>query len=97
MKVCTLPRSFDVKQPNTHALVDKKTNRTLTFQQIRNELDRTSAALRLAGLKPGDRASLFVDTGIEFVVLVIACFQAGVVPVLIDPGMGAKNVLSCVR
>ena len=74
-----------------------KSGRSLTFAELEGELDRTAAALRLAGLKPGDRAALFVATGIEFVVLVNACFQAGVVPVLIDPGMGAKNVLSCVR
>jgi olefin beta-lactone synthetase len=97
MNVCELPRAFAATQPGTLALVDKKTGRSLTFEQFRDELDRTSAALRLAGLKPGDRAALFVATGIEFVVLVNACFQAGVVPVLIDPGMGAKNVLSCVR
>ena len=97
MNVCELPRSFAATQPNTPALIDKKTGRALTFEQFKHELDLTSAALRAAGFKPKDRAALFVATGIEFVVLVNACFQAGVVPVLIDPGMGAKNVLSCVR
>ena len=97
MNVCSLPRAFATTQPGILALVDKKSGRSLTFEQFKQELDATSAALRLAGLKPGDRAALFVATGIEFVVLVNACFQAGVVPVLIDPGMGAKNVLSCVR
>lgn len=95
--VCSLPRSYAATQPKTLALVDKKTGRSLTFDDFARELDATASALRLAGLKPGDRAALFVATGIEFVVLVNACFQAGVVPVLIDPGMGAKNVLSCVR
>ena len=95
--VASLPRAFAATQPNTNALVDKKSGRSLTFQQFNDELDHTAAQLREAGLKPGDRAALFVASGIEFVVLVNACFQAGVVPVLIDPGMGAKNVLSCVR
>ena len=95
--VCALPRAFAATQPGTLALVDKKTGRSLTFKQLSDELDQTSAALKRAGFKPGDRAALFVATGIEFVVLVNACFQAGIVPVLIDPGMGVKNVLSCVR
>ena len=95
--MCELPRAFAMTQPHTLALVDKKTGRSLTFKQLNEELDQTSAALKQAGFKPGDRAALFVATGIEFVVLVNACFQAGIVPVLIDPGMGAKNVLSCVR
>ena len=97
MNVCGLPRAFATTQPSTLALVDKKTGQSLTFDQFRSELDQTASALRLAGLEPGDRAALFVATGIEFVVLVNACFQAGVIPVLIDPGMGLKNVLSCVR
>jgi acyl-CoA synthetase (AMP-forming)/AMP-acid ligase II len=95
--VCELPRAFADTQPSTPALVDKKTRRQLTFAELRAKLDVTSAALRRAGFQPGDRAALFVATGIEFVVLVNACFQAGVVPVLIDPGMGAKNVLSCLE
>ncbi|MDP3154298.1 MAG: fatty acid CoA ligase family protein [Archangium sp.] len=97
MNACSLPRAFATTQPGVLALVDKKSGRSLSFEQFKQALDETSSALRLAGLKPGDRAALFVATGIEFVVLVNACFQAGVVPVLIDPGMGAKNVLSCVR
>ncbi len=97
MNACGLPRAFATTQPRTLALVDKKSGRSLSFDDLRTELDQTASALRLAGLKPGDRAALFVATGIEFVVLVNACFQAGIIPVLIDPGMGAKNVLSCVR
>jgi acyl-CoA synthetase (AMP-forming)/AMP-acid ligase II len=97
MNVASLPRAFADSQPTVPALVDKKTGRSLTFAEFRAELDATSAALLRAGLKPGDRAALFVATGIEFVVLVNACFQAGIVPVLIDPGMGAKNVLACVK
>ncbi|HEY1087700.1 MAG TPA: AMP-binding protein, partial [Archangium sp.] len=97
MNVASLPRAFADSQPTVPALVDKKTGRSLTFAEFAKELDATSAALLRAGLKPGDRAALFVATGIEFVVLVNACFQAGIVPVLIDPGMGAKNVLACVK
>ena len=89
MNVCSLPRAFATTQPKTLALVDKKSGRSLSFDDLRTELDQTASALRLAGLKPGDRAALFVATPIEFVVLVNACFQAGVIPVLIDPGMGA--------
>lgn len=97
MNVSSLPRAFAETQPRTPALVDLKRNRSLTFAEFRDEVDLTASAIRLSGLRAGDRAALFVATGIEFVVLVNACFQAGVVPVLIDPGMGAQNVLACVR
>jgi acyl-CoA synthetase (AMP-forming)/AMP-acid ligase II len=94
--VCELPRAFAASQPRVDALVDRRSGRRLRFGDLAARLDVTASALRRAGLQPGDRAALFVSTGIEFVVLVNACFQAGVVPVLIDPGMGLRNVLTCV-
>ncbi len=97
LNACELPRAFAVSSPQTLALVDKKSGRSLNFEAFRHELDLTAMALQVAGFKPGDRAALFVASGIEFVVLVNACFQAGIIPVLIDPGMGAKNVLACVE
>src|SRR4051812_3189793 len=71
--------------------------REVTFGRLARDLDEAAASLRAAGVRPGDRVALFVATGIEFVTLVFACFQAGAVPVLIDPGMGTKNMLACVK
>jgi acyl-CoA synthetase (AMP-forming)/AMP-acid ligase II len=95
--VANLVRAFAASQPNVPALVDKNTGRVRTFAELAKDLDETAAALRAAGIKPGDRTALFVATGIEFVTLVYAIFQVGGVPVLIDPGMGAANVLNCIR
>lgn len=95
--VCELVRAFAFTQPQVRALVDKRTGREVSFGKLARDLDETAAALRAASVRPGDRVALFVATGIEFVTLVFACFQAGAVPVLIDPGMGAKNVLACVK
>ncbi|MBI1949509.1 MAG: AMP-binding protein [Deltaproteobacteria bacterium] len=90
-------RAHGAARPGLRALDDKKTGQVTTFGELRRDLDETAAALRAAGLAPGDRVALFVATGPEFVTLVFACFQAGLVPVLIDPGMGADNVLACVK
>lgn len=95
--VVELVRAHGRARPDALALVDKKTGRTRTFGALLKELDETAAALRAAGIAPGCRTALFVASGIEFTTLVFACFQAGAVPVLIDPGMGAKNVLNCLR
>ncbi len=94
--VCALVRQHGVLHPSVGAIDDKKTGVRRTFGELCRDLDETAAALRAAGLSPGDRVALFVATGPEFVTLVFACFQAGLVPVLIDPGMGARNVLQCV-
>lgn len=65
------------------------------------ELERTSgvlaAALAAEGLGPGDRVSVFVKPGVELIALVFALLRMGAVPVLIDPGMGPRSVLSCVE
>ena len=90
-------RAHGVTQPATLALVDHRTGLRRTWAELCRDLDETAAALLAAGLSPGDRVALFVATGPEFITLCYACLQAGLVPVLIDPGMGANNVLRCVQ
>ena len=41
------------------------------------------------------RLVLMVPQSIDFISLVFAMFKAGVVTVLIDPGMGRSNILKC--
>jgi acyl-CoA synthetase (AMP-forming)/AMP-acid ligase II len=47
------------------------------------------------GVKPGTRLVLLVPPSIDFISLVFALFKAGVVTVLIDPGMGRRNLIRC--
>jgi acyl-CoA synthetase (AMP-forming)/AMP-acid ligase II len=63
------------------------------------ELDRASSvvasALTEEGFDQGDRAVLAVGQGPDFHVLVYALFKAGVVPVIVDPGMGMRRAVAC--
>jgi acyl-CoA synthetase (AMP-forming)/AMP-acid ligase II len=63
------------------------------------ELDRASsvvaAALLEEGFEPGDRAALAVGPGPDFHVLVFALFKAGIIPVVVDPGMGLRRAAAC--
>ncbi len=43
------------------------------------------------GAEPGMRMALLVRPGIDFISLVFAMFKAGLVIVLIDPGMGRQQ------
>ncbi|MDR3154709.1 MAG: AMP-binding protein [Deltaproteobacteria bacterium] len=63
------------------------------------ELDRASSTVASAlleeGFEPGDRAALAVGPGPDFHVLVYALFKAGIVPVVVDPGMGLRKAAAC--
>ncbi len=69
--------------------------RHLTFRQLEDETNRLASGLLAAGLMPGMRIALLVRPGREFIALVFALFKAGAVIVLIDPGMGRKNLVRC--
>ncbi|MCC7109665.1 MAG: AMP-binding protein [Deltaproteobacteria bacterium] len=97
VNVVELLRAHGAARPGLRAIDDKKTGRVRTFGELCRDIEETAAALRAAGLVPGDRVALFVATGPEFVMVVYACLHAGLVPVLIDPGMGANSVLACVK
>ena len=47
------------------------------------------------GVRPGMRLVLMVPPSIDFISLVFAMFKAGVITVLIDPGMGRRNLIRC--
>ncbi len=69
--------------------------RTMTFRELDEDSDRLAAGLLAHGARPGMRLVLLVPPGIDFISLVFAMFKAGLVSVLIDPGMGRRNLLTC--
>ncbi|HBL43921.1 fatty acid CoA ligase family protein [uncultured Gimesia sp.] len=68
---------------------------SLTFQQLDQESDRLARGLIQLGVQPGTRMALMVRPGLEFIALTFALFKAGAVIILIDPGMGRKNIMRC--
>ncbi|MCA9016464.1 MAG: AMP-binding protein, partial [Planctomycetaceae bacterium] len=68
---------------------------SLTFQQLDQESDRLARGLIQLGVQPGTRMALMVRPGLEFIALTFALFKAGAVIILIDPGMGGKNIIRC--
>ena len=68
---------------------------SLTFQQLDQESDRLARGLIQLGVQPGTRMALMVRPSLEFIALTFALFKAGAVIILIDPGMGRKNIMRC--
>jgi acyl-CoA synthetase (AMP-forming)/AMP-acid ligase II len=67
----------------------------VTFAEFAADIDQIARGLRQLGIPPGTRLALLVKPSVEFVALVFAMLKAGIVIVLIDPGMGRKNLVRC--
>ncbi|MDB6167280.1 MAG: AMP-dependent synthetase and ligase [Verrucomicrobia bacterium] len=68
----------------------------LTFAELDAEVSAWGAKLARAGVRAGDRTLVLVKPGLPLIASIFALFRAGAVPVVIDPGMGLGNFLSCV-
>lgn len=79
------------------ALIPPKGHDVVSFRTLARDVDRLAAGLRRAGLKPGDRAALLVPPSRDFFACTFALFRLGAVPVLIDPGIGLKNMGRCLE
>ena len=66
-----------------------------TYRQLDEASDRISLGLRAIGLSPGTRVALMVRPSLELFSLVFGLFKAGIVPVMVDPGIGLKNMKAC--
>ena len=69
----------------------------LTFRQLDQDSDLIALGLGAIGIERGARAVLLVRPGLDFFSLVFALFKAGVVPVVIDPGIGLRSIAQCCR
>ena len=69
---------------------------TINFKELAHEINCLSVGLLDSGFKHGDRVVLMVPPGIEFITLNFAFLQSGIIPVLIDPGIGIKNLKECI-
>ncbi len=67
----------------------------LSFAELEEASNRLALALDGAGIRRGMRAALMVPPGLDFFTLTFALFKTGAVPVLIDPGIGVRNLAGC--
>ena len=68
-----------------------------TFKQFEERSNQFAHKLTEAGIRPGMRTLLFVKPCLDFSIITFALFKIGAVPVLIDPGMGIKNLLLSIK
>lgn len=87
-----------VSQADKNGLVApiRGTWRSWTFQELAQAADIFKRDLYKKGVRKGDRVMLMVRPSMEFICLTFSLFQLGAVVILIDPGMGYKNLLRCI-
>lgn len=68
-----------------------------SFAELEAEASATAHLLANRGVQRGTRVLLMVKPGLDLIRIVFALFKIGAVPIVIDPGMGLRRFLRCVR
>jgi acyl-CoA synthetase (AMP-forming)/AMP-acid ligase II len=86
------------KQPEKTALVEKVFGgyRKWTFKELDKHASAYAHGLKGMGISKEDRTVLMVRPSMDFICLTFALFRLGSPVILIDPGMGYRNLLRCI-
>lgn len=68
---------------------------TMTARELDQRSDRVAHGLVGIGITEGVRTVLMVKPSPEFFAITFALLKIGAVPVMVDPGMGVKNLGTC--
>lgn len=92
------PTGLAICQPRGTVRADgMRSYDVMTFEQLDSQTDRIARGLIRWGCRPGMRIVLAVPFGAEFIELTFGLLKAGLVPVLVDPGMGRKHLIQCLK
>lgn len=89
------PHEAAIIVPSRRDSASKGACARLSFEQLDKDSGDVARGLLASGLQRGDRCALMVTPGIDFFTLIFGLFKAGIVPVLIDPGIGLKPLKAC--
>lgn len=78
-------------------LIEAVNGREMSFKELAARSDSFAHLLERKGIKPGTRVMLMVKPSADFICLTFALFKIGAPVILIDPGMGYKNLLRCIE
>jgi acyl-CoA synthetase (AMP-forming)/AMP-acid ligase II len=85
-------------RPEALALVchDRRGSKArLTYRELDEQSSVLALGLHAMGIERGHRAVLMVPPSLDLFRLVFAFFKAGVIPVMVDPGMGTASLATC--
>lgn len=91
-----MPGAIAIAEPDGPPTADGSRSYALTtFGNLDQRSDEIARGLLAWGVRPGMRLAMLVPFGATFIELVFALMKAGVVTVLVDPGMGREHMVRC--
>jgi acyl-CoA synthetase (AMP-forming)/AMP-acid ligase II/pimeloyl-ACP methyl ester carboxylesterase len=69
----------------------------MTYGEVNRESNRIAHGLEKIGIKKGMHTVVMVTPGTEFFCLLAGIFKLGAIPVFVDPGMGVRNLKTCIE
>lgn len=91
------PEQIAVVMPGKRDRRGRRQYSQMTFRELDQDSDRIARGLRELGVAKGTRLALLVRPSLDFIALVFGLFKSGAVSILIDPGMGRKNLIGCLE
>ncbi len=89
------------KKAIVHPIYNKKVDQyhyqSLSFKELDILSNKFAQSLVNLGLSKGDKALIFLRPSLDYSALIFALFKVGIIPVFLDPGMGKKNLLKCIK
>ncbi len=84
-------------ESSTPAIIASATGAVVSYKDLADQVDRLAAALRGAGLEPGDCVAMVLPNGLEMLVLFLALTRAGLVAAPLNPAYKTDELLFCME
>lgn len=81
------------KNPERMAVKEARTGKSITFKELNARANAYSYFFQEQNIRAGETVILMVSPSVEFICITLALFKLGTPIILIDPGMGYKNLL----
>lgn len=91
------PHNLAVVCPHGRDEMGRVSYTHLNLQQLNDESDYIANGLETVGITRGTRTALLVKPSLIFFALTFALFKVGAIPVIVDSGIGLKNMGKCLE
>ncbi|VVC25422.1 AMP-binding enzyme, C-terminal domain,AMP-dependent synthetase/ligase [Cinara cedri] len=95
MTVGNLIDQIAEKYPNREAIVSVHQHKTVTFSDLKHQVDELASGLLELGIKPGDRLCLMGSNSVEWEITLLAAMKAGLIVVNINPLYKKQELHHC--